>query len=70
MTKNKITVLSMLLAFTATPAMAASGGFFFEPMLTYQSSDAKLDYGSTLLNDSTGDADGGGFGLRLGMHAN
>lgn len=42
------------------------GGFYWEPMITYQTGKATLDLGA--LGNGNSDVDGFGAGLRLGMH--
>jgi hypothetical protein len=49
------------------PALAADGGLFVEPALTYESSSSSIDYGAPL-NNSSGSVNGAGLGLRLGGH--
>lgn len=43
------------------------GGFYWEPMITYQTGKATLDLGA--LGDANSNVKGFGAGLRLGMHA-
>lgn len=45
------------------------GGFYWEPMITYQKGEGTLELPAVLGGDADGDFDGFGAGLRLGMHA-
>jgi hypothetical protein len=59
-------LVASLLTLSA-PAFAADGGLFIEPSLTYETSDAKIDY-PTGFSNSSGSANGAGIGLRVGGH--
>lgn len=61
---------ALLISLFATSSYAvSSGGFYVEPMVTYEgSSKTELDWPSPFDN-STGSSEGLGVGARLGMHA-
>jgi Outer membrane protein beta-barrel domain len=63
--KQIITLIFTLL--TVTPAMSSVGGLFVEPMLTYESGDATVNFPSPFgSSDST--VKGLGVGARMGVH--
>jgi len=51
----------------ATPVFSAEGGFFVEPMVTYEMGDGDVNYPGPV-NGVNADVDGFGAGLRLGGH--
>lgn len=59
-----LTVANLL--FFGSSALAQTG-LFVEPSITYETSDANTDYPAPA-DDSTGKADGLGFGARVGFH--
>lgn len=64
--KSKVMMFAIpLLGFS--PAMAADGGLFVEPAITYELGNTTVNYPAPL-SDSTGRADGLGIGARLGFH--
>lgn len=57
-----------LLALAAFPCLAfADAGPFFEPLVTYEKLDTKVNYPAPF-NDSKGESDGYGIGARIGVH--
>lgn len=65
---NKIFSIGVFTAaFIFSGAAVAQAGLFVEPAITYETSDASTNYPAPQ-GDSTGKADGLGFGARLGFH--
>lgn len=58
---------TMMISLVSLGAHAQSAGVFFEPGVTYQDTETRVDW--PILNDSTGKNKGAGAMLRLGMHA-
>lgn len=69
MFKSKSLMIIAILGFTAltTSVAQAAGGLFVEPMLTYETGDATIDYPAPWSN-STGTVQGLGIGGRVGLH--
>lgn len=66
--KNIIKTSAALVALAiASPVFAAEGGFFVEPMVTYEMGDGDVNYPGPI-NGVNADVDGIGAGLRLGGH--
>ena len=61
----KFLTTSLVFSFFAFQAKAAVGGFFFEPMVTYEKGDSHIDFPSPFQN-STGSVNGLGLGARVG----
>lgn len=67
---KRIFLTGALFALSTNLAFAEDkGGFFLEPSLTYEHGKSKVNFPDTLpLDDSDGDINGFGAGLRLGFH--
>ncbi len=65
--KKMLFLAFVFLNLCAVSHAADKGGFFLEPALTYENGSSKIDYKEPL-DDSSGDIDGFGAGLRLGFH--
>lgn len=68
--KKQLSVLGLVAAvtpFTQSFAQENKGGLFVEPFISYERSDAKVEYPSPL-GSSDGEQNGFGAGARLGFH--
>lgn len=64
---NKLFALLVFMMFSSFAYGLNKGGIFFEPIVTYERGDSKINYPSPI-NDSTGKIQGLGVGTRLGFH--
>lgn len=63
----KCNMIALALCLLPSAAMAATGGIFIEPLISYEPGTTSIEYPSPLAN-STGNTQGFGLGARAGFH--